>query len=875
MSTTLPQLDPATGEPLPEKKNDPFAPVEWAKNYRYDGEQPLVSARRPELDPSTGEPIDSPPMTPDDAKDAFTAAVHAKMTGTTPGDAYLNRDAFDSELRERGGDDYDKGVGYAIETGFESTPLGLLIRGKAPDPFESHSHLGNFIHDVSEMVSDPLMLASAFSAPEGVGVAGFAADAALRKTLMDQYQKGKVKSFGDLADRVGGTLWEGAKGALLAKAGTVAGEIPVGSLIEKSPLLSAGVKGLYQSAVMTTAGSLLDGHLPNVNDFERSAALIVPLNLATGGAFLRTGEAKQALMDDFAESGVAPSEAIDKINAQVPVKPDLEPGLRPALQIGEDVFEGEEGERHTDLAERLGSTPITMERLEADPALADKVLQEPETHEQAVIDKAFELKKAAIDNGEEDELPERGKSGRGFVTPDGKFLDRNQAKRWSKENEPEVHDMWADVVGGDAKAELHAEDYGIARMRVSGRNVASGEPDLSLSPQLEKFLATTRSELNEIKAGNKSDRYGHSVIRDLFVGPRNMFRAATEQVVGQLRKLIPDHVDQEALSFMRDYRDDPASLRSEIEEVRSGKNEKLKALIPSMERALNPSPEMLQADSRLTQHFTQALDTGRQLGILDSTIDPARYSPRLFMKAMEDGQAGKGVGRGKFTEKTPHAIQRTNLRLLAPLKSGDFEARTFNALDELSVYGDRFATSAATKLFTTELKNSEMGKWGSGDTVPEDWAELAPALRGFRQSMTIKDAATGESHSFSRSLMVPKVVADAMKPMLGEGGLPSQVLKALHFQNFVKLIELSLSPFHMKALTVTALNNMSLGDFTRALKSDNDSAVFHSAETEGALWGLETTKTGTPYEAYRGLETFKLERGIPEQTEQRSRLEAG
>jgi hypothetical protein len=428
-----------------------------------------------------------------------------------------------------------------------------------------------------------------------------------------------------------------------------------------------------------------------------------------------------------------------------------------------------------------------------------------------------------------------------------------------KENEPEVHQMWEESIGEDAQAELHSDAYGIARMRVSGRNLASGEPDLNLSPELEKFLSTTRSELNEIKAGNKSERYGHSVIRDLFVGPRNMFRAATEQVVGSLKKLIPETVDQEALSFLRDYRDDPQALRDEIESVRS--NERLKTLVPAMERALTPSPEMLQADAILTDHFTKALDTGRQLGILDSTIDPARYSPRLFMKAMEEGKAS-GVGRTKFTEKTPHAIQRTNLRLLDPLKSGGFEARTFNALDELSVYGDRFATSAATKLFTTELKNSEMGMWGSRETVPEDWVELAPALRGFRQSMMIKDAATGDTQSFSRSLMVPKVVADAMKPMLSEGGLPSQILKALHFQNYVKLIELSLSPFHMKAMSVTAMNNMSYGEFVTALKSDNASPVFEAVEREGALWGLETTKTGTPYEAYRGLKPSSLREGF-------------
>ena len=323
----MPQIDPLTGERMPvadiQEWPKPISPKAQAELDAYDGskdppiEQPVVSFRPPQIDPETGERIgSSSSITPENAKDAFKATVHAQMLGTTPSDAYLNRDTYDSALRERGGDDYDKGIGHAIETGFEDTPLGLIIRGKAPDPFESHSVLGNFIHDATEMVSDPLMLASAFTSEAGIGIAGFAADAGLRKLLTDQYTKGDVKNFGELADRAGSILWESAKGALLAKAGIAAGGIPVGSMIEKSAFASAAMKGLYQSAVMTTAGSLLNGQLPALQDFERSAALIVPLNLATGGAFLRSGEAKQALVDNYAENGVTPNEASRKLEAQ-------------------------------------------------------------------------------------------------------------------------------------------------------------------------------------------------------------------------------------------------------------------------------------------------------------------------------------------------------------------------------------------------------------------------------------------------------------------------------------------------------------------------------------------------------------------------------
>ena len=248
------------------------------------------------------------------------------------------------------------------------------------------------------------------------------------------------------------------------------------------------------------------------------------------------------------------------------------------------------------MAERAGQKPVTLAELESDPSLADKVLGNPTVHEQDVIDRAWQLAK------ESDEPPQGQppKSGRGFVTPDGKFLDRNAAKRWMKQNEPDVHEMWEGSVGEDAQAELHSEDYSTARMRVSGRNVAQGDPDLNpMSPRLTNFLTRIRGELNKIKAGFESARYGHTVLRTLFSGPRNMLRAEGEQVVSRMRKLIPDHVDQEALSFLRDYKDDPNALRADIEEIRGGSNEKLKAYIPSMERALNPSPEMLQADSQL------------------------------------------------------------------------------------------------------------------------------------------------------------------------------------------------------------------------------------------------------------------------------------
>lgn len=815
-------------------------------------------------------PTGDSPFTSDVSSDAFRAGVYGKMLSTDPGYAYQNGDEIDRQFREINPDYDNDSLKGAIETGFEETPLGMLIRGKAPDPFESNNALLRFVHNTVSFASDPVVLvptiagAIADIAVPGAAVAGFvggsALDAGLRKTMMDHYQKGDVKSFGELADRAGDALWAATKGALGAEAFSFAGDLPVPGAIAGKPLAATALRGLYQASAITTAGSLLDGRLPKLQDFEDSALAVVPLNLATGGLLLRGADAKQALMDTYSETGKTPQESSEKLNAQPPVKPEPPEGLRPAIKLGNSHLDGDYGETHDELADRLGQKPVTMEQLQADPSLALKVLESPETHSQEVIDGAWVLWDDALlsakgkpytDADEEIDRQrlqaQRGnlKSGQGFVSPEGKFLTRGQAEVWMKKNEPEVHKMWTGLTE-DEKTPLHSEDYYEARDRVNARTVAEGADQLnSASPELNQFLGRNRSELNTIKAGDESSRYGKSVLRTLLSGPRNMLRAQGAQVVGSLKKLIPDHVDQEALSFLRDYRDDPDALRSDIEEVRSGNNEKLKAFIPSMERALNPSPEMMQADQQMTDYFKRALDLGRQTGtIKSSSIDPSRYSPRLFMKAMEDADNERSVGRPKFTDKTPHAIRREHLRLLDPLKDGDFEARTFNALDETSIYADRHATAVSTKLFTNELENTQLGTRGTPEDHPDGWQELNPGSRSMA------------------GFYVPKAIAEAMKPMLEAGGLPSQALKFIHAQNYVKAIELSLSVFHMKSLTITAMNNMSFGDFSRSLKSDNSSAAFESVERQGALWGLETTKTGTPYEAYKGLKPSSIPTGL-------------
>ena len=78
-------------------------------------------------------------------------------------------------------------------------------------------------------------------------------------------------------------------------------------------------------------------------------------------------------------------------------------------------------------------------------------------------------------------------------------------------------------------------------------------------------------------------------------------------------------------------------------------------------------------------------------------------------------------------------------------------------------------------------------------------------------------------------------------------------------QAYIKSIELGLSPFHMRALTLSFMNNAGIDAYRKALTTSNNSPEFEAQERKGALYGLTTTKTSTPYEAYQGLKPSSIE----------------
>ena len=391
------------------------------------------------------------------------------MLGITPGTAYEGREEVENQLRSKGGN-YDDGeldptIANDIKLGLEGSIFGLHHREKLPDQMRNPGMVDKFVSGLSEMVADlPFyavggimggaaggaagsevpIVGNVTGAAVGAGAGGFALPSALREVLTQGIKNGQVKDFPDLLRRAGAVVWEGTKGAVVGAATELSGG--AAPVIAKSGLATTAVKGLYQSLALTTSADLLEGHLPTAHDFASNAALLVPLGLITHGREATHEQVKQGAMDVYAKDGTTPQATAERLQAQPPVKPDLPPGLRPAIQTPEGFIDGDTGESHADVSERvLAKRPVTMDQLEADPAKADRVLENPTIHEQDVIDKAWQFKSEAIDAGDVptvyhgtkasfDELHPRPRDGpelcghgqrRGFSTSD-RSIARNQ-----------------------------------------------------------------------------------------------------------------------------------------------------------------------------------------------------------------------------------------------------------------------------------------------------------------------------------------------------------------------------------------------------------------------------------------------------------------
>lgn len=783
-----------------------------------------------------GNPIQAsvPKLNDDQAGRATDALVYSNMTGAQPSYAYENRDAFHEDFTTR--------LGEYAEAGWKGfwrdSITGEFIHKQISAPFENQDEISKFTEGMGQMIGDlpgylvggglGALAGGAAGTPElpvigtvsGAAVGGWAGafglTKGLRQYLVDKYSGGKVSSFREIMD----VAKESIKGALTGAVTGIAGEAaPLAEGAVGKILGPKFYKAAAELASMTTVGDALEGHVPTAKEFAENAVFLAALHVGTMGV----GAAREYLNNTYIDSGTHPAETVanpESVPPPVEQSGDATGMLRPAIKVGDNITVGELGEHHQDILDRMEPEEKTEETSQEEP--------KEETGEQT----------------SEQESEPRTEAEHGFVDPQGNYLNRQEARQWVDEHEPQVS---ANLNEDGASGELHTEDYNAAQPAKDRRpSVPSPTPEVS----------ALRRTLYKLQQNIADSRFGVA-LRSFYVGNRDARIAETNQLAESLRKLVPDYRDQEALSLMRDFKNRQQDLEARRTQYEASDNEKLSKLVPIIDRALNPTPEMVDADKQLTGYFTKHLDEGKRLGFIDTAISNDQYITHL-LRPESEGNVSRGTGAGsQIGRGFRFGRERKYETILDALETGTVNVRTLNALDALTIYGQKHATAAATRILINELKQGEMGKWGTkhADAIPAGWVELAPGSGLFRNIIPYIDRETGEPTYAFQSLMVPEKVRNALRPLIESSNLQS--IPGFNLQKtaqaYIKAAELGLSVFHMKALSITALNNQGISGLVRSMVADTESAAFKGEEVDGIRSGLRTPILGRTMEAYRSL----------------------
>lgn len=383
----------------------------------------------------------------------------------------------------------------------------------------------------------------------------------------------------------------------------------------------------------------------------------------------------------------------------------------------------------------------------------------------------------------------------------------------------------------------------------------------------EAFTDSAKSALDKYKEAKDTAKAGEA-LRTYFTGERDSRVAETNQLRDQLSKGLSSK-EQEALTLMRDFKNKPGELEAFANGTHETYNklppaertaavERVQTLKPIIDLATNPTENMKTADAAMTDYFTKHLDEGKKLGFLDSKIGNDEYISHL-LQPKED--AGKVVSKGgslrtyKIGRNTPFSKERAYPTVLHAIANG-VEPRTLNALDALTIYGDKHATAAATRLLINQLKDSGLAKWGShgSESIPADWKPIAPESRLFQNQVPFADK-EGHPAIAHQSLFAPEKVVEALRPLTDPDytdRIPGFRTGKL-YQGYLKAVELSLSVFHLKALNITAIGNEGVTGLIKSYATDMKSPVFLENERAFIKAGGTSPILGRTIEAYREL----------------------
>lgn len=149
----------------------------------------------------------------------------------------------------------------------------------------------------------------------GAGYGAFALPEAMRTYMMQNYEKGTVKSFSDFWERSAAIainqLKAGTVGAFTAMTGGTVGVLAKGA----GPVLKTGAQLLSEVATMTTLGAAMEGKVPEPDEFIDAAFLVLGMHGSIKGV--------SRVRNMYSKTGTTPIELADKAQHQPVLKQKL------------------------------------------------------------------------------------------------------------------------------------------------------------------------------------------------------------------------------------------------------------------------------------------------------------------------------------------------------------------------------------------------------------------------------------------------------------------------------------------------------------------------------------------------------------------------
>lgn len=207
----------------------------------------------------------------------------------------------------------------AIEAGLQMSVSGLVARGKGPDLAltEDAPRSSRIAANVASLAGDIPAMIGGFLAGGGqiTGMAGaFALPTAIRKVLMDKYEKGEVRDFSDFWDRLSGVAIDTAKSWITGAATGAVGKAVGAAAIPNKVLKGAAVTSA-ELGTMVTVGNALEGKVPSADEFIDTA---IALGFVKGSVAVA-----KKLRGVYSETGVTPEELARDAEKDPTIQQDL------------------------------------------------------------------------------------------------------------------------------------------------------------------------------------------------------------------------------------------------------------------------------------------------------------------------------------------------------------------------------------------------------------------------------------------------------------------------------------------------------------------------------------------------------------------------